>query len=777
MSTPTTPGAGGVQGVGGADGRDVATGRDVADGRVVVEIDGPVATVLLDRPAKLNALTMVMLDDLEAGLARLDADPGVRVVVLASAGDRVFCAGADIKHFMRLGATDMWRTWTRRGHQVFDRLASLRQPTIAAVDGNAYGGGLELALACDLRVLADDATVGLTEVGLGTVPGWGGTSRLRDLVGPARAKEMILTGRPMDAARCHDWGIATALAPRAAVADAAGSRGGDRATSPGRRADGQAGRRRRDRVAGDDASRVSQVPPAAAPPTSPRASPPSSSAATRRSTAGERSGPVDGGRPSGRVEAAGRPSGRADGGRTIDAEQVRRARREAAGAFPLAELTAEARRLLDFGRAARLPTGGFGWLDPTGHPTPGMPAYLYVTGRMTHTYSLAHLLGVPGAAELVDHGLRSLRTVFRDAEHGGWFTAVGPDGVVDDRKWSYPHAFVVLAASSALVAGRPGAELLDEALAVVEERFWDDELGVVVEEWDAAFTRLSGYRGANANMHTVEAFLAAYDATGRRVWLDRARRISERVAGVAAEHAWRLPEHYDARFRPLLDHNADHLDDPFKPFGATVGHGFEWSRLLLHLSAALAGSGASVGLGAPESRGSADPWSADSSSVWGSPAGTGEQARGGTGKPASADTALASDPAAAARALFDRAVTDGWAVDGAEGFVYTTDWAGEPVIRQRLHWVVCEALGAAAVLWRATGEDAFAQRYRQWWDYAGRSFVDIVGGSWHHELDPDNRPAATIRPGKADIYHATQAMLLPGLPLRASVAGALAAQG
>ncbi|WP_447926024.1 AGE family epimerase/isomerase [Georgenia muralis] len=408
------------------------------------------------------------------------------------------------------------------------------------------------------------------------------------------------------------------------------------------------------------------------------------------------------------------------------------------GAFPLADLTAETRRLLEFGRAARLPGGGFAWLDVAGRPTPGMPAFLYVTGRMTHTYALAHLLGVPGAAELVDHGLRSLRTVFRDDVHGGWFTAVetettwGRRAVVDDRKWSYPHAFVVLAASSATLAGRPGAaELLDEALGVVVERFWDDEAGVVVEEWDSSFSRLSDYRGANANMHMLEAFLAAYDATGRPEWLDRARRIGERMAGVAAAHDWRLPEHFDAELRPLLEHNREHLTDPFKPYGATVGHGFEWSRLLLHLDAALAG------------------------------AGTAQGPRG-------------FDAVGAARALFDRAAADGWSVDGAPGFVYTTDWSGTPVIRQRLHWVVCEALGAAAVLWHATGEDRYAERYGAWWDYAQAAFVDRVGGSWHHELDPANRPAATIRPGKADIYHATQAMLLPGLPLRASLAGALA---
>lgn len=401
-----------------------------------------------------------------------------------------------------------------------------------------------------------------------------------------------------------------------------------------------------------------------------------------------------------------------------------------------------------------------------------MPAFLYVAGRMTHTYALAHLLGVPGAAELVDHGVRSLRTVFHDDAHGGWFTAVagsetgaaadGLDGgtaadatgsvVVDDRKWSYPHAFVVLAAASAHLAGRPGAgELLDEALAVVEERFWDERLGVVVEEWDAAFTQLSDYRGANANMHSVEAFLAAYDATGRAVWLERARRISERVVAVAEAHEWRLPEHYDAELRPLLEHNREHLTDPFKPYGATVGHGFEWSRLLLQVDAGLRAAGEA------------------------SPAGThaaGTSASGGPEVPAD-PTSAGTDLIGAARALFDRAVADGWSVDGEPGFVYTTDWSGSPVIRQRLHWVVCEALGAAAALWHVTGEDRYAEHYRTWWKYARAAFVDRVGGSWHHELDPTNRPAATIRPGKADIYHATQAMLLPGLPLRPSLAGAL----
>ena len=145
----------------------------------------------------------------------------MRVVLVTAAGDRSFCAGADIKRFKALQPLDMWALWTRLGHRVFDRLAGLRQPTIAAVTGNAYGGGFELALACDLRIVADDATLGLTEVGIGTLPGWGGTGRLRDLVGAGRAKELIFTGEPLTAERALAWGVANQLAPRAQVIDTA----------------------------------------------------------------------------------------------------------------------------------------------------------------------------------------------------------------------------------------------------------------------------------------------------------------------------------------------------------------------------------------------------------------------------------------------------------------------------------------------------------------------------------------------------------------------------
>jgi enoyl-CoA hydratase len=188
-------------------------------GLISVEVD-TVATICLDRRAKHNALTPEMLGQLEEILTTLDSERHVRVVLVTAAGDRSFCAGADIKRFKALKPLDMWAQWTRLGHRVFDRLAGLRQPTIAAVTGNAYGGGFELALACDLRIVADDATLGLTEVGIGTLPGWGGTGRLRDLVGAGRAKELIFTGEPLTAERALAWGVANQLAPRAQVIDA-----------------------------------------------------------------------------------------------------------------------------------------------------------------------------------------------------------------------------------------------------------------------------------------------------------------------------------------------------------------------------------------------------------------------------------------------------------------------------------------------------------------------------------------------------------------------------
>lgn len=176
--------------------------------------DGYTANILIDRSAKLNALTLGLLEDLAAATREVAASTA-RLVIVRTGGQKVFCVGADINHFADLSAAGMWRDWIATGHRAFDALAGLRQPSIAVVDGLAFGGGLELALACDFRVIAAEARVALPETGLGTVPGWGGTERTTELVGRARTKELVLTRRQLSGEEAVGWGLATAVAPQA----------------------------------------------------------------------------------------------------------------------------------------------------------------------------------------------------------------------------------------------------------------------------------------------------------------------------------------------------------------------------------------------------------------------------------------------------------------------------------------------------------------------------------------------------------------------------------
>jgi enoyl-CoA hydratase/carnithine racemase len=166
-----------------------------------------VSTLTLDRPSKLNAISPEMLAELDRLIAELDVDPNVRTVIVTGSGDRAFSVGADVNAWAALEPLDMWRSWIREGHRVLRRLAHLRQPTIAAISGYAFGGGLELALAADIRIAADSATFALPETKIGTLPGWAGTTRLPEVIGAARAKQMIFSGCRIDAATAERWGL------------------------------------------------------------------------------------------------------------------------------------------------------------------------------------------------------------------------------------------------------------------------------------------------------------------------------------------------------------------------------------------------------------------------------------------------------------------------------------------------------------------------------------------------------------------------------------------
>lgn len=382
----------------------------------------------------------------------------------------------------------------------------------------------------------------------------------------------------------------------------------------------------------------------------------------------------------------------------------------------------EATRLLEFARGSQVERG-FGWLDDRGRPDPDRPVQLWITSRMTHVFALGDLLGHPGCGPLADHGLRAIRDTFEDREHGGWFAEDPAGPSASTIKEAYPHSFVLLAAASGSMAGRePAGALLDEAGAVLARRFWSEDERASLEGWDEGWEETEPYRGANANMHTVEAYLAAGDATGDPVWFDRALAIAERlIRDVAGAHDWRVVEHFDEQWRPQPEYNRDQPRHPFRPFGITPGHGLEWSRLLLQVRASLPSP--------PE-------WLLD-----------------------------------AARSLFARAIAEGWQPSG--GIVYTTDHEGRAVVTDRLHWVVTEAIGAAAALHAETGDAEYERWYRTLWDFAELHLIDRELGSWHAELDEALRPSKQTWQGKPDIYHAFQATLIPRVPVRPSLAGAL----
>jgi enoyl-CoA hydratase len=191
--------------------RPPSASRPAAAERELIE---GVALVTIDRPHSLNTLSSAVLGELAGACAALDTEPACRVAVFTGAGTRAFATGADIAEFASettagLAASGRFDHW--------DAIARLRIPTIAAVRGYALGGGLELAMSCDMLVLGDDAKLGQPEIRLGLMPGAGGTQRLTRAIGRARAAELILTGRRIDADEADRLGLATRVVPAAEV--------------------------------------------------------------------------------------------------------------------------------------------------------------------------------------------------------------------------------------------------------------------------------------------------------------------------------------------------------------------------------------------------------------------------------------------------------------------------------------------------------------------------------------------------------------------------------
>lgn len=228
-------------------------------------------------------------------------------------------------------------------------------------------------------------------------------------------------------------------------------------------------------------------------------------------------------------------------------------------------------------------------------------------------------------------------------------------------------------------------------------------------------------------MHTVEAFLAVADVAGLEEYRIRSGRMIDHVLEWSGNNNQRIPEHFTDKWEPELELNKDKPDDGFKPYGATPGHGLEWSRLIIQ-------------------------WALSTFKD---------------------DESKAGKYIEAAEKLFCRAVEDAWNSDGYPGIVYTTDWEGKPIVHDRMHWALCEGINTAAVLWKLTGKQKYSDYYADFFKYADEKVIDHVNGSWFHQLDRENNVIGTVWPGKNDIYHAVQATVIPIYGAEQSIAPAI----
>lgn len=181
---------------------------------LLIAIENKIALITINRPTKLNALNKATLDELHSVFSDLETNEAVQVIILTGSGEKAFVAGADIAEFADFSAAQGTQL-AAEGHQkVFDHIENMKKPVIAAVNGFALGGGLELAMACHFRVASDNAKMGLPEVTLGLIPGYGGTQRLPQLVGKGRAMEMILTATMITATEAKEYGLINHVVPQ-----------------------------------------------------------------------------------------------------------------------------------------------------------------------------------------------------------------------------------------------------------------------------------------------------------------------------------------------------------------------------------------------------------------------------------------------------------------------------------------------------------------------------------------------------------------------------------
>jgi enoyl-CoA hydratase len=182
---------------------------------ILIAIEEKIATITINRPTKLNALNKTTISDLSKAVKLLGKNEDVRVIIITGSGEKAFVAGADISEFANYTVVEGAQLAAEGQESLFDYIQDLKKPVIAAVNGFALGGGLELAMACHFRVASDNAKMGLPEVTLGLIPGYGGTQRLPQLVGKGRAMEMIMTAAMISAEEAKEYGLVNHVVPQA----------------------------------------------------------------------------------------------------------------------------------------------------------------------------------------------------------------------------------------------------------------------------------------------------------------------------------------------------------------------------------------------------------------------------------------------------------------------------------------------------------------------------------------------------------------------------------
>lgn len=337
--------------------------------------------------------------------------------------------------------------------------------------------------------------------------------------------------------------------------------------------------------------------------------------------------------------------------------------------------------------------------------------HLVATARAVNNFSLGTLADGPEwCRTAAEHGLRFLSTVHWDAEHEGYDWLLEGREPVDRTRFCYGHAFALLAGARAHQAGIPGGRAeLDRAFSVLEERFFEPEHGLYADRASPEWAELSPYRGANANMHTFEALLAAGEATGEERFLDRAYEIAERFAReLAAETDGLLWEHYTNTWQHDLSHNEDEPDHQFRPPGYQPGHHAEWAKLLCLLA---------------EHR--EEEWILTR-----------------------------------ATELFDAAMELGWD-EKHGGLYYTVEESGEPIADEKYGWAQVEAIGASALL--ARHDPTYLEWYDWLWEYSTTHLIDPRHGNWYERLtregelpEPDHGPE--VEPGYHPITNCWLAM-------------------